>query len=371
MTIGGLVVARQRPGTAKGIVFLLLEDEFGTINLIVPPDVYERHRLTVRTEPLILAGGRLEQLADGRRGDQRLRQRLEPLVTPGEDVAGVVELAERRAAAAAAEAPADRAAARGRPERDPGGLPRRRPGRAELRVGAAAMSAVLSRAARTSNLPRRMTTLDLRPRLGGPRARPAARRPQRRPGGALQRLQSQSRGEPQAAIVLFALALLVLGIGVPARGDRSRRGARRHPGGQREQPHGGREARPRAVRRSAARTATRSRPPTRSRRSARTSTTLRPPKALVLDAIKNGRAHGNGQMAAGLYAGPGRRGRRRLRGQGRRADRARASSSAPPPAVLCRKHRKVPLSRRFLQVLRCRFASAEYALKHCRREPVS
>ena len=35
--IGGLVVARQRPGTAKGIVFLLLEDEFGTINLIVPP----------------------------------------------------------------------------------------------------------------------------------------------------------------------------------------------------------------------------------------------------------------------------------------------------------------------------------------------
>ena len=35
--LGGLVVARQRPGTAKGIVFLLLEDEFGTINLIVPP----------------------------------------------------------------------------------------------------------------------------------------------------------------------------------------------------------------------------------------------------------------------------------------------------------------------------------------------
>ena len=42
MRIGGLVVARQRPGTAKGIVFLLLEDEFGTINVIVPPNVYER-----------------------------------------------------------------------------------------------------------------------------------------------------------------------------------------------------------------------------------------------------------------------------------------------------------------------------------------
>ena len=60
--IGGLVVARQRPGTAKGIVFILLEDEFGTINLIVPPPVYERHRLAVRTEPLVLAEGRLERL---------------------------------------------------------------------------------------------------------------------------------------------------------------------------------------------------------------------------------------------------------------------------------------------------------------------
>ncbi|HEV7528764.1 MAG TPA: DNA polymerase III subunit alpha, partial [Solirubrobacteraceae bacterium] len=61
--LGGLVVARQRPGTAKGIVFLLLEDEFGTINLIVPPEIYERHRLIVRTEPLLLAEGKLERHA--------------------------------------------------------------------------------------------------------------------------------------------------------------------------------------------------------------------------------------------------------------------------------------------------------------------
>jgi error-prone DNA polymerase len=60
--IGGLVVARQRPGTASGVVFILLEDEHGTINLIVPPPVYERHRLTVRTEPLMLVGGKLEKL---------------------------------------------------------------------------------------------------------------------------------------------------------------------------------------------------------------------------------------------------------------------------------------------------------------------
>lgn len=63
--IGGLVVARQRPGTANGICFMLLEDEHGTVNLVVPPDLYERERLVVRTEPLIVAAGRLERFASG------------------------------------------------------------------------------------------------------------------------------------------------------------------------------------------------------------------------------------------------------------------------------------------------------------------
>jgi error-prone DNA polymerase len=58
--VAGMVVARQRPETAKGIVFMLLEDERGTINLIVPPPVYERHRAAVRAAPLIRARGRLE-----------------------------------------------------------------------------------------------------------------------------------------------------------------------------------------------------------------------------------------------------------------------------------------------------------------------
>jgi error-prone DNA polymerase len=61
LQVGGLVVARQRPGTANGIVFILLEDEYGTINLVVPANVYERHRLIVRTEPLMLVQGRLER----------------------------------------------------------------------------------------------------------------------------------------------------------------------------------------------------------------------------------------------------------------------------------------------------------------------
>jgi error-prone DNA polymerase len=61
--VGGMVVARQRPGTANGIVFILLEDEYGVINLIVPPQIYERQRLIVRTEPLMLAAGKLEKFA--------------------------------------------------------------------------------------------------------------------------------------------------------------------------------------------------------------------------------------------------------------------------------------------------------------------
>ena len=59
--VAGMVVARQRPETAKGIVFMLLEDERGTVNLIVPPPVYERHRAEVRASPLLRARGQLER----------------------------------------------------------------------------------------------------------------------------------------------------------------------------------------------------------------------------------------------------------------------------------------------------------------------
>ncbi len=59
--VAGMVVARQRPETARGIVFMLIEDERGTVNLIVPPPAYERYRALVRTAPLIRARGRLER----------------------------------------------------------------------------------------------------------------------------------------------------------------------------------------------------------------------------------------------------------------------------------------------------------------------
>jgi error-prone DNA polymerase len=61
VAVAGFVVARQRPETAKGIVFMLLEDELGTVNLIVPKAVYERCRAAVRAAPLVRALGRLER----------------------------------------------------------------------------------------------------------------------------------------------------------------------------------------------------------------------------------------------------------------------------------------------------------------------
>ena len=61
IALAGLVIARQRPGTAKGTMFLLFEDEWGTANLIVSAAVYERHRHLARAEPLLLARGRLER----------------------------------------------------------------------------------------------------------------------------------------------------------------------------------------------------------------------------------------------------------------------------------------------------------------------
>jgi len=91
--IGGLVVARQRPATANGIVFMLLEDELGTINLIVPPPTYERDRLVVRGEPLVIAEGRLERHPKAAGAINVVIDSLRPLdVQPGTAAADVVRL---------------------------------------------------------------------------------------------------------------------------------------------------------------------------------------------------------------------------------------------------------------------------------------
>jgi error-prone DNA polymerase len=88
--IGGLVIARQRPATAKGVTFLLLEDEFGTVNVVVPPQLYERQRLTVRTEPLVVVEGRLERHASGGGAINVLAQRFTRLEV-GDRVAAQVK----------------------------------------------------------------------------------------------------------------------------------------------------------------------------------------------------------------------------------------------------------------------------------------
>jgi len=76
VTTAGMTVARQRPSTANGVVFMLLEDEHGTFNLVVPPPVYDRYRPVVRGEPLVLVHGRLERVG---RNQNVVVERLETL----------------------------------------------------------------------------------------------------------------------------------------------------------------------------------------------------------------------------------------------------------------------------------------------------
>jgi error-prone DNA polymerase len=79
ISVAGMAVARQRPATANGVVFMLIEDEFGPVNLIVPPTVYDRHRAIVRGEPLILARGRFERIERNQNVLVRSLETLGPL----------------------------------------------------------------------------------------------------------------------------------------------------------------------------------------------------------------------------------------------------------------------------------------------------
>jgi len=74
--VAGAVVVRQRPGTAKGFVFLNLEDETGLVNVVVPPPLFHRYRLTLVAEPFLVITGVLEH----REGVISVRAgRIEPL----------------------------------------------------------------------------------------------------------------------------------------------------------------------------------------------------------------------------------------------------------------------------------------------------
>lgn len=61
VVVAGLVVARQRPENARGICFITLHDEFGEADVVILPGLYERHRDTVRTAPLLVVAGRVDR----------------------------------------------------------------------------------------------------------------------------------------------------------------------------------------------------------------------------------------------------------------------------------------------------------------------
>jgi len=61
VTIAGIVTTRQRPETAKGILFLLVEDETGTINVVVRKEIHEANRELYRAEPFVILQGRLDR----------------------------------------------------------------------------------------------------------------------------------------------------------------------------------------------------------------------------------------------------------------------------------------------------------------------
>ena len=85
----GLVVARQRPATANGVCFMLLEDEQQQVNLVIAPQVFERFRAVVRGEPLLLVRGRYEHSDRNRNILVRELVSLAPLarrLTDGADV---------------------------------------------------------------------------------------------------------------------------------------------------------------------------------------------------------------------------------------------------------------------------------------------
>ncbi len=62
--VAGLVLVRQRPGTAKGVIFVTLEDETGTANVVVWAKTYERFRRAVIAGRLLRVTGRLQREAD-------------------------------------------------------------------------------------------------------------------------------------------------------------------------------------------------------------------------------------------------------------------------------------------------------------------
>lgn len=61
MAVAGLVILRQRPGTAKGVIFITLEDETGIVNVVVWRKIYEQFRRAVISGRLLRVTGRMQR----------------------------------------------------------------------------------------------------------------------------------------------------------------------------------------------------------------------------------------------------------------------------------------------------------------------
>jgi error-prone DNA polymerase len=77
--VAGNVIVRQRPGTAKGITFMSLEDETGISNVVIMPDIFEDQRLEILTHPWVMVEGRMQNVDNV---VHILAERVSPLANP-------------------------------------------------------------------------------------------------------------------------------------------------------------------------------------------------------------------------------------------------------------------------------------------------
>ena len=83
-TVAGCVITRQRPGTAKGLIFLTLEDETGNANVIIMPDFYEKNRQAILEPRFVRVSGTVQS----QDGIVHLRaEHIAPLVISAAEVA--------------------------------------------------------------------------------------------------------------------------------------------------------------------------------------------------------------------------------------------------------------------------------------------
>src|SRR5699024_6593925 len=80
ITVAGVVTHRQRPATASGVTFISLEDETGSVNVVVWAKVWERNRFVARSSPALVVHGVYERSPEG--VGNVIAEAFEPLISP-------------------------------------------------------------------------------------------------------------------------------------------------------------------------------------------------------------------------------------------------------------------------------------------------